>query len=136
MPEPSQVLIVDDHPHMVALIKRWLVRAGYHVTGVTTVQEALEALTTYAPAWVITDLMLPTGDGMDILSYASTHYPQAKIIIMTAFGSEAMRQRALARGAHAFLSKPFSCEALLAILTQAPPSKPTRSAAGGDQHAP
>ena len=49
MPEPSQVLIVDDHPHMVALIKRWLVRAGYHVTGVTTVQEALEALTTHAP---------------------------------------------------------------------------------------
>ena len=136
MPEPSQVLIVDDHPHMVALIKRWLVRAGYHVTGVTTVQEALEALTTHAPAWVITDLMLPTGDGMDILSYARTHDPQAKVIIMTAFGSEAMRQRAFARGAHAFLSKPFSYEALLAILTQEPPSEPTRSAAGGDQHAP
>ena len=58
MPESSHVLIVDDHPHMVALIERWLVRAGYHVTGVTTVQEALEALTTHAPAWVITDLML------------------------------------------------------------------------------
>jgi CheY-like chemotaxis protein len=136
MPEPSQVLIVDDHPHMVALIERWLVRAGYHVTGVTTVQEALEALTTHAPAWVITDLMLPTGDGMVILSYARTHYPQAKVIIMTAFGSEAMRQRALARGAHAFLSKPFSGEALLAILTQEPSSEPIRSAPGGDQHAP
>jgi CheY-like chemotaxis protein len=136
MPEPSQVLIVDDHPHMVALIERWLVRAGYHVTGVTTVQEALEALTTHAPAWVITDLMLPTGDGMDILSYARTHYHQAKVIIMTAFGSEAMRQRALARGAHAFLSKPFSGEALLAILTQEPSSEPIRSAPGGDQHAP
>jgi CheY-like chemotaxis protein len=135
MPEPSQVLIIDDHPRMVSLIKRWLVRAGYHVTGVTTVQEALEALTTHAPAWVITDLMLPTGDGMDILAYARTHYPQVKVVIMTAFGSEAMRQRALARGAHAFLSKPFSCEALLAILTQEPPSEPTRSAPGGDQHA-
>jgi CheY-like chemotaxis protein len=84
MPEPSQVLIVDDHPHMVALIKRWLVRTGFHVTGVTTVQEAIEALTTHAPAWVITDLMLPTGDGMDILLYARTHDPQAKVIIMTA----------------------------------------------------
>jgi two-component system response regulator GlrR len=72
MPEPSQVLIVDDHPHMVALIKRWLVRAGYHVTGVTTFQEALEALTADDIAWVITDLMMPTGDGMDILSYACT----------------------------------------------------------------
>ena len=136
MPEPSQVLIVDDHPHMVALIKRWLVRAGYHVTGVTTVQEALEALTGNAITWVITDLMMPTGDGLDILAYARTHHPQAKIILMTAFGSDAMRQRAFDRGAHAFLSKPFSGEALLAILTQEPPSEPTRSAAGGDHHAP
>ena len=103
---------------MVALIKRWLVRAGYHVTGVMTVHEALEALTTHAPAWVITDLMLPTGDGMDILAYARSHYPQARVMIMTAFGSEATRQRALARGADAFFSKPFSCEELLAILTQ------------------
>ncbi|MGH8067101.1 MAG: response regulator [Candidatus Entotheonellia bacterium] len=136
MPDPSQVLVVDDHPRMVALIKRWLVRAGYRVTGVTTVQEALEALTANSIAWVITDLMMPTGDGMDILSYARTHHPQAKIIIMTAFGSDATRQRAFARGAHAFLSKPFSGEALLAILTQEPPSEPTPSAAGGDQHAP
>jgi CheY-like chemotaxis protein len=135
MPDPSQVLVVDDHPRMVALIQRWLVRAGYQVIGVTTVQEALAALTTHAIAWVITDLMMPTGDGMDILAYARTHHPQAKIIIMTAFGSGATRQRAFARGAHAFLSKPFSGEALLALLTPAPPVEPPRSAAGGDQPA-
>ena len=121
---------------MVGLIKRWLVRAGFHVTGVTTVQEALEALTANAITWVITDLMMPTGDGMDILAYARTHQPQAKIIIMTAFGSDATRQRAFDRGAHAFLSKPFSGEELLAIFTQEPPSKPTRLPPGGDQHAP
>src|SRR6266545_2142940 len=136
MPDPSQVLVVDDNPRMVGLIKRWLMRAGYQVIGVTTVPEALEALTANAIAWVITDLMMPTGDGMDILSYARTHHPQAKIIIMTAFGSDATRQRALACGAHAFLSKPFSGEALLAILTQAPPSQPTLSASRGDPHAP
>jgi DNA-binding NtrC family response regulator len=110
---------------MVALIKRWLVRAGYQVIGVTTVQEALEALTANTIAWVITDLMMPTGDGMDILSHARTHHPQAKIIIMTAFGSDTMRQRAFASGAYAFLSKPFSGEALLAILTQEPSFEPT-----------
>jgi two-component system, NtrC family, response regulator AtoC len=136
MPDPSQVLVVDDNPRMVALIERWLARAGYHVTGVTTVQEALEVLTANAVAWVITDLMMPTGDGMDILAYARTHHPQARIIIMTAFGSDAMRQRAFDRGAHAFLSKPFSGEALLAVLTQDPPSQPTLSASRGDPHAP
>jgi CheY-like chemotaxis protein len=125
MPDPSHVLVVDDNPRMVSLIKRWLARAGYQVIGVTTVQEALAALTANTIAWVITDLMMPTGDGMDILSFARTHHPQAKIIIMTAFGLDSTRQRALAHGAHAFLSKPFSGEALLAILTQGPPSEPT-----------
>jgi two-component system response regulator GlrR len=125
MPDPSQVLVVDDNARMVTLVERWLVRAGYHVTGVTTVPAALEALTTKAVAWVITDLLLPTGDGMDILAYARRHRPQAKVIIMTAFGSEAARERAVSHGAHAFLSKPFSGEALLASLTHAPTSEPT-----------
>ena len=119
MPDPSHVLVVDDHPGMVALITRWLVRAGYRVTEVTTVQEVLAALAAHKLAWVISDLMLPTGDGLDILSSARTQQPQAKIIIMTAFGSEATRQRALACGAYAFLSKPFSGEALLGMLTTA-----------------
>jgi len=122
MPNPSQILVVDDNSRMVALIKRWLGRAGYDVTGVTTVAEALEVLTAHSLDWVLTDLMMPTGDGMDILAYARTHQPQAKVIIMTAFGSEATRQRAVAHGAHAFLSKPFSGQALLSILGNEPPS--------------
>jgi two-component system response regulator PilR (NtrC family) len=125
MPDPSQVLVADDNPRMVTLIQRWLARAGYQVIGVTTVQEALEALTAKGIAWVITDLMMPTGNGMDILAYARTHRPEAKTIIMTAFGSDAMRQRAFACGAYAFLSKPFSGEALLAILTQDPSADPS-----------
>jgi DNA-binding NtrC family response regulator len=133
MPDEAQVLVVDDHPRMVALITRWLVRAGYHVTGVTTVQDALEVLATKPVAWVITDLIMPTGDGLDILAHARAHHPQARIIIMTAFGSEATRQRALACGAHAFLSKPFSGEALVTILTQELPSEPTRSSPGANQ---
>lgn len=123
MPELLQVLVVDDNPRMVALVTRWLVRAGYHVTGVTTVPEALETLTAHPIAWVITDLVLPTGDGMDLLAYARTHHPEVKVIMMTAFGSEATRQRALSQGAHALLSKPFSGEALLAILTQELPER-------------
>jgi DNA-binding NtrC family response regulator len=125
MRDPSQVLVIDDNPRMVALIKRWLMRGGYHAIGVTTIQEALETLTANPVAWVISDLKLPTGDGMDILSFARSHQPQAKVIIMTAFGSDATRRRAFAGGAHAFLSKPFSGEALLTILAQEPSPEPT-----------
>jgi two-component system response regulator AtoC len=142
MPEPKQVLIVDDSVRMVGLLERWLKRAGFHVTGVTTIQEALKALATQATDWVITDLMLPTGDGMDILAYVRARQPQAKVIVMTAFGSETTRQRTLALGAHAFLSKPFSSQALLDLLTRpgncllapTPPStaEPSTPSADGD----
>ena len=134
MPKPSHILVLDDNPRMVALIKRWLLRAGYDVTGVTTVPEAFAVLTVHPLEWVLTDLMMPTGDGMDVLAYARLHQPQAKVIVMTAFGSEAMRQRAVAQGAHAFLSKPFSGGALLAILGCDPPSASPPSAAVNDPH--
>jgi DNA-binding response OmpR family regulator len=120
MPDPVHVLIVDDSQRMVALLERWLERQGFQVTGVTTVQGALATLATHAMDWVITDVMLPTGDGMDILACARTQQPQAKVIVMTAFGSEATRQRALTLGAHAFLSKPFSREELLGALSHQP----------------
>jgi CheY-like chemotaxis protein len=134
MPNPPHILVVDDNPRMVALIQRWLVRAGYEVIGVTSVPDALAVLSAHPLEWVLTDLMMPTGDGMDILAYARLHHPQVKVIIMTAFGSEATRQRAVAQGAHAFLSKPFRGEALLGILDQEPPSASTSSAAGDDHH--
>ena len=121
MAEPAHVLIVDDDPRMVALLERFLVRAGYRVTGVTTIQAALEALGTLTTDWVITDIMLPTGDGLDVLTHARGQQPQARVIVMTAFGSEATCQRAMALGAHAFLSKPFSSQALLRTLANGPP---------------
>ncbi|MBI3330321.1 MAG: response regulator [Nitrospinae bacterium] len=117
MAEPTHVLIVEDDPRMVAMLERWLVRAGYRVTRATTIQAALSALGMLAPDWVITDLMLPTGDGLDVLAHARAQQPQAKVIVMTAFGSEATRQRALALGAYGFLSKPFSSQALLSALS-------------------
>ena len=60
MRKPSHILVVDDNSRMVALIKRWLGRAGYDVTGVTTVSEAFEVLTAYPLEWVLTDFMMPT----------------------------------------------------------------------------
>jgi len=120
MLESAHVLIVDDDPRMVSMLERWLVGAGYSVTGVTTTQAALSALGSNVPDWVITDLMMPMGDGMDILAQTLSRQPRTKVIIMTAFGSEATRQRAMAHGAYAFLSKPFSRQSLLSVLDRDP----------------
>jgi DNA-binding response OmpR family regulator len=92
MADLSHVLVVDDSPRMVGLLARWLRRAGFQAAGVTTIQEALDFLGKQVTDWVITDVMLPTGDGMDILAYARAKQPLARVIVMTAFGSEAARR--------------------------------------------
>jgi CheY-like chemotaxis protein len=124
MQHPAQVLVVDDNPHMVTLLSRWLERAGYHVTGVTTIPEAITALTAQAPTWVITDLHLPSGSALELLAYVRAQQLRTNVIVMTGFGAEAIRQQVLAAGAHAFLSKPFGSDALLTLLTPAPSSMP------------
>jgi CheY-like chemotaxis protein len=67
MQHPAQVLLVDDNPHVVSLLRRWLEHAGYHVTGVTTIPEAITCLIAQTPTRVITDLELPSGSGLDLL---------------------------------------------------------------------
>jgi DNA-binding NtrC family response regulator len=68
--------------------------------------------------WVTMDVMLPTGDGMDILAYARAKQPLARVIVMTAFGSEATRRRAMDLGAYGFWRKPFNSHALLTLLAR------------------
>ena len=120
MADLAQVLVVDDSLRMAGLLARWLCRAGFQVTGVTTVREALDFLGKQVTDWVITDVMPPTGDGMDILAYARATQPLARVIVMTAFGSGATRRRAMDAGAYGFLSKPFNSQALLTLMAGEP----------------
>jgi DNA-binding response OmpR family regulator len=73
-------------------------------------------LARHAAEWAITDVMLPTGDGMGIPAYARAQLPFAWVIVMTTFGSEATRQPVRALGGCGFLSKLFKIQALLALL--------------------
>jgi two-component system, NtrC family, response regulator PilR len=116
MSNPARILIVVNSLCMVSLLERMLLQKGFRVPGVTTVQEAHDFLAKHATDWVITDVMLPTGDGMDILAYARAQQPVARVIVMTAFGSEATRRQVMGLGAHGFLSKSFHSQVLLAFL--------------------
>jgi DNA-binding response OmpR family regulator len=57
---------------------------------------------------VLTDVMLPTGDGIDILVYALAQRPSARVIVMTAFGSEATRRRSMDLGRMDYQANPLT----------------------------
>lgn len=105
------VLIVDDEPANVALLKRVLQRAGHaNVTGTTDPAEAIAILEQRATDLVLLDLHMPRTDGFEILGRVqaltnSTDY--LPILVLTAEVAAEAKERALRAGATDFLTKPF-----------------------------
>lgn len=105
---PPAILMVDDEADLAASCARLLRRRGYRVTSARSREEGLAALAGERPDLVVADLRLPDGDGLEIVRAARALALPRPVIVITGFASHRSRQEALAAGAAAFLSKPFS----------------------------
>jgi DNA-binding response OmpR family regulator len=103
------VLVVEDEPDLVATYERLLHRHGCRVVSVGSRTAGLAAIRSGRPHLLITDLRLPDGDGLDVVRAARALPAPPPVIVVTGFGTS--RAAALAAGATAFLTKPFSTEA-------------------------
>ncbi|HXG02571.1 MAG TPA: sigma-54 dependent transcriptional regulator [Candidatus Binatia bacterium] len=103
----ARVLIVDDDPAMVVLIERHLGAEGLATTGVTSGEAAAALLEHERFAVILTDLVMEGVDGLELLRRARRLQPQARVILMTAFGSVPSAVAALREGAADYLTKPF-----------------------------
>jgi diguanylate cyclase (GGDEF)-like protein len=117
MQSKSNILVVDDNPDKLNLIKAALELAGYNVTTATDGDEALAALESYQPDLVITDVMMPRMNGYE-LSERIRANPVTKfipVIMQTAAGrrSEDLR-RANEAGALGYITDPTDLDLLLA----------------------
>lgn len=104
------VLIVEDEPYIAESLTFLLERAGLTVQVVGDGTAALDAVRTRKPAVVILDVMLPNGNGLDVLKAVKMDPELAavRILVLTARGRENDRQTAIALGADAYITKPFS----------------------------
>lgn len=110
------VLIVEDEPSLVALLRYNLEKSGYRVDEAVDGQEALLKVQEEKPDLILLDWMLPQMSGLEVCrqvrrSQASRNIP---IIMLTARGEESDRVRGLDSGADDYISKPFSPGELLA----------------------
>ena len=119
-PKP-RVLIVDDEPGLRDMLAILFRREGLDVTlaaGFATGRDAaLNAPEPYAV--VLTDLMMPDGSGMDLLSLARQRSPRTEVIVMTAHGGLDTAVEAMKRGAYDFVTKPFATNELRALVQKA-----------------
>lgn len=111
-----EVLVVEDEPDLVATYERLLRRQGYHVVSASSCAAGLEALRAGVTRLVIADLTLPDGDGLDVVRAARALASPAAVIVVTGVHSAAVREAALSAGAVEVVSKPFSTQALSALV--------------------
>ncbi len=107
-----RILLVDDEKVARALYGDYLTGAGHQVTSTSSVTEAKEALSRERFDAVVTDLILPEGDGMEILQHTKERYPGCEVIVITALDKVDPAVRAIKSGAAEYLVKPVAPEAL------------------------
>ncbi|HEV3122962.1 MAG TPA: response regulator transcription factor [Candidatus Dormibacteraeota bacterium] len=107
------ILVVDDEPEIVRLVRDYLEHSGFAVVTAGDGPSALRAARMQRPDLVILDLGLPGIDGLDV-TRALRHDGSVPIVMLTARGEESDKLVGLEMGADDYLTKPFSPKELVA----------------------
>jgi DNA-binding NtrC family response regulator len=112
---PRRVLVVDDEPLIRWSVTETLAQEGLDVEQASDAASALRTLTTDNLDFdvIVLDLRLPDMKDLSLLATVRQLRPQTAIVLMTAFGSDDVVERAIALGASTVLAKPFEMERLL-----------------------
>jgi len=115
---PRRVLVIDDEPEILQLIKLILEPSGWDVITMSSGMGAAEAVFRTSPDLVLLDIAMPGLDGFDVLARLSKSPDTARVpvIILSARTDQATIRRALAAGAAHFIQKPFRNADLLKII--------------------
>jgi len=113
-----RLLIIEDNKEMRSLLKDFFEEEGFEVDSVDDGAGAFPKLAQTSFDLIITDIWMAGLSGLDILPALKRINPNIPVIVITAFGSEEMRRRVMARGADAYLEKPLQLEKLKNLTQQ------------------
>lgn len=118
----AKILIVDDDPDILTVIQRLLETDGHKGVTAESGLKALELIMRDTFDLVISDLRMPSMDGIALLREIKTRKPHLPVILVTAYASNETANESLKLGAAAYLFKPFKVKDLLDAVEQAIPS--------------
>nr|YP_009315839.1 Hypothetical protein ycf29 [Trichogloeopsis pedicellata]SCW24497.1 Hypothetical protein ycf29 [Trichogloeopsis pedicellata] len=112
------ILLVDDDKSLLLSISSYLSEAGFYITSVATVAQAIDALCKQAYDLVISDILLPEKDGYDLIRYINDNRKLSNIpvIFLTAKGMTQDRILGYDLGCYGYLTKPFDPAELLSMV--------------------
>ena len=117
---PDRILVVDDEPNMLRLLKTILMdKTGYEVTTTNNPLEVSKLLQDSHYDLVVTDLKMPLVDGIDLIGIVKNIDAAMPIIVITAYGTIETAEEAIQKGAYDFITKPFRKETILITIKRA-----------------
>ncbi len=110
----KRVLVVDDAAFMRMMVKDVLSKNGYEIVGeAENGQKAIEKYKELTPDLVIMDITMPEVDGIQAVKEIKAHDGNAKIVMCSAMGQQAMVIESIQAGAKDFIVKPFQPDRVL-----------------------
>lgn len=108
----AKVLVIEDEENQLEALHEILHISGYSPTSAKNAQEGLDYVMGNTYDIALIDIMLPDGNGLDLLKLFSDNYKHMSNIIMTGYWSLEVASKAMALGADGYLEKPFEFETL------------------------
>jgi len=114
-----KILIVDDEASLVEFLTVLCSGEGYEVSSARSVGEARERLAASSPDLVLSDMVMPDGDGLDLLREIRADGDGPVVLMMTAYTSTRTAIEAMKLGAYDYVAKPFDVDELKVVLRKA-----------------
>ncbi len=105
--EGPRILVVDDDPEVRTLCREFLELANYTIEEACNGAEALDRMEETSFSLVLSDVMMPDINGLELASTVRERYPDTLVILITGHGSIDLAKEAIQRGAFDFVTKPF-----------------------------
>jgi len=114
------ILIVDDNPTNLKLVRILLQGEGYDARTATDAEEALELLKSFHPCLILMDVQLPGMDGLELTRRLKANADTREIIIvaLTAYAMKGDEQKVLAAGCDGYVSKPIDTRSLPRLVAE------------------
>ena len=115
----KKVYLLEDDTSICELVQCALEMSGIELSAYNSVYEFWAALEKSAPSLALLDIMLPDGNGLEVLAKIKQKYPQVSCIMLSALGQETDKVRGLNLGADDYIAKPFGILELTARVNAA-----------------
>jgi CheY-like chemotaxis protein len=125
---PHRVLVVDDDPHVLQLLRVNFELEGYDVDSANNGEEALKRIAAQKPDVLVCDVMMPGMNGLEVVERVRSEPTTAKlpIVMVSAKAQQADLTAGGAAGADAYVTKPFDPQDLLDAVAKVLKRKPSR----------